>query len=164
MKARAREAGMAIRKMEVPNAVLLGQVKEALRTGHTATINVKGYSMRPFLEHCRDKVQLAQAGNLQVGDAVLAEIARDVYVLHRIIIIDGDSVTLMGDGNLCGTEQCRKDDVGGVVTHYYHRGRMIAASDPRFRRRVRLWGKLLPWRRYLLYIYKIRLKLSNILG
>ena len=42
---------MAVRRMEVPNAVLLGQVKEAIREGHTATINVKGYSMRPFLEH-----------------------------------------------------------------------------------------------------------------
>ena len=47
--------GMAVRRMEVPNAVLLGQVKEAIREGHTVTINVKGYSMRPFLEHCRDK-------------------------------------------------------------------------------------------------------------
>ncbi len=39
---------MEVRRMEVPNAVLLGQVKEAIREGHTATINVKGYSMRPF--------------------------------------------------------------------------------------------------------------------
>lgn len=162
MKARAREAGMAIRKMEVPNAVLLGQVKEALRTGHTATINVKGYSMRPFLEHCRDKVQLAQAGNLQVGDAVLAEISKGVYVLHRIIALEGDRVTLMGDGNICGTEHCRKSDVVGIVTHYCHFGRTIAASDERLRRRVRAWRKLLPIRRYLLFIYKIKLKLSNI--
>ena len=39
--------GMAVRRMEVPNAVLLGQVKEAIREGHTVTINVKGYSV-PF--------------------------------------------------------------------------------------------------------------------
>ena len=31
---------MEVRRMEVPNAVLLGQVKEAIREGHTATINV----------------------------------------------------------------------------------------------------------------------------
>ena len=30
--------GIAVRRMEVPNAVLLGQVKEAIREGHTATI------------------------------------------------------------------------------------------------------------------------------
>ena len=36
---------MEVRRMEVPNAVLLGQVKEAIREGHTATINVKGYNL-----------------------------------------------------------------------------------------------------------------------
>ena len=87
---------MAVRRMEVPNAVLLGQVKEAIREGHTATINVKGYSMRPFLEHCRDKVRLASFTDLKVGDAVLAEFSPDKYVLHRIIEIDGDVVVMMG--------------------------------------------------------------------
>ena len=68
--------GIAVRRMEVPNAVLLGQVKEAIREGHTATINVKGYSMRPFLEHCRDKVRLASFTDLKVGDAVQFAIER----------------------------------------------------------------------------------------
>ena len=147
--------------MEVPNAVLLGQVKEAIREGHTVTINVKGYSMRPFLEHCRDKVRLAPFTDLKVGDAVLAEISPDVYVLHRIMNIDGDTVRLMGDGNLSGMEVCRKADVVGMVTHYIRRGKTIPASDPRLQRYVRRWSKLLPVRRYLLYIYRINLKLSN---
>lgn len=152
---------MAVRRMEVPNAVLLGQVKEAIREGHTVTINVKGYSMRPFLEHCRDKVRLAPFTDLKVGDAVLAEISPDVYVLHRIMNIDGDTVRLMGDGNLSGMEVCRKADVVGMVTHYIRRGKTILASDPRLQRYVRWWSKLLPVRRYLLYIYRINLKLSN---
>lgn len=152
---------MAVRRMEVPNAVLLGQVKEAIREGHTVTINVKGYSMRPFLEHCRDKVRLAPFTDLKVGDAVLAEISPDVYVLHRIMNIDGDNVRLMGDGNLSGMEVCRKADVVGMVTHYIRRGKTIPASDQRLQRYVRWWSKLLPVRRYLLYIYRINLKLSN---
>ena len=153
--------GMAVRRMEVPNAVLLGQVKEAIREGHTVTINVKGYSMRPFLEHCRDKVRLAPFTDLKVGDAVLAEISPDVYVLHRIMNIDGDNVRLMGDGNLSGMEVCRKADVVGMVTHYIRRGKTIPASDQRLQRYVRWWSKLLPVLRYLLYIYRINLKLSN---
>ena len=146
---------MAVRRMEVPNAVLLGQVKEAIREGHTATINVKGYSMRPFLEHCRDKVRLASFTDLKVGDAVLAEFSPDKYVLHRIIEIDGDVVVMMGDGNLR-----HKEDIVGIGTHYIRRGKTIPASDPRLQRRVRMWHKLLPVRRYLLYIYRINLKLS----
>ena len=113
---------MAVRRMEVPNAVLLGQVKEAIREGHTATINVKGYSMRPFLEHCRDKVRLASFTDLKVGDAVLAEFSPDKYVLHRIIEIDGDVVVMMGDGNLRHKEICCKEDIVGIVTHYIRQG------------------------------------------
>ena len=122
--------------------------------GHTATISVKGYSMRPFLEHERDRVMLDAPKDLKVGDAVLAEISKDHYVLHRIIDIDGDRVTLMGDGNISGTESCRVSDVAGVVTQYLRPRRMMFASDPKLQRRIRLWRKLLPVRRYLLFIYK----------
>ncbi len=141
-------------RKEIPNKVLLGLARDMIREGHTATISVKGYSMRPFLEHCRDRVILVPPKEIAVGDAVLAEIAPDHYVLHRIIEIAGDQVTLMGDGNVRGTESCRRADVCGVVTHYLRPARTILASDPTLIRRIRLWRKLLPVRRYLLFIYK----------
>lgn len=148
-----------VRRLELPNAVLLKQVRELITEGHTATIQVKGYSMRPFLEHCRDKVMLAAADTLCPGDAVLAEIHEGVYVLHRIIALDGERLTLMGDGNVRGVERCSRKDVAAIVTHYIHPDRTIPASDPRLCRRIRLWRKLLPVRRYMLWIYKIKLKL-----
>lgn len=141
-------------KKEIPNKVLLGLARDMIREGHTATISVKGYSMRPFLEHQRDRVILAHPNVLRIGDAVLAEIAPDHYVLHRIIDIDGDELTLMGDGNVRGTETCNRWDVAGVVTHYLRPKRTIPASDPRLRSRVRLWRALLPVRRYLLFFYR----------
>ena len=141
-------------KKEIPNRILLGLARDMIREGHTATISVKGYSMRPFLEHERDRVTLDAPVNLKVGDAVLAEISKDHYVLHRIIDIDGEKVTLMGDGNVSGTETCQLGDVAGVVTHYLRPQRTLLASDPTLQRRIRLWRKLLPIRRSLLFIYK----------
>ncbi len=141
-------------KKEIPNHILLGLARDMIREGHTATISVKGYSMRPFLEHERDRVVLEAPDELEVGDAVLAEIRRGHYVLHRIIAIEGDTLTLMGDGNLRGVEVCEKEDVAGVVTHYLRPRRTLLASDPGLKRRIRLWRKLLPVRRYLLFIYK----------
>lgn len=149
-------------RREVPNAVLLEQVREAIREGLTATINVKGYSMRPFLENCRDRVRLAAPAGLKVGDAVLAEVSPGVYVLHRITACREGRLVLMGDGNLRGTECCRAEDVIGVVTHYIYRCRMVAASDPWLRFRVAAWRKALPVRRYLLYVYRLWIKLSDI--
>ena len=141
-------------RKEIPNRILLGLARDMIREGHTATISVKGYSMRPFLEHQRDCVILDAPRDLKVGDAVLAETVPDHYVLHRIIAIQGDEITLMGDGNIRGTEHCQRKNVAGVVTHYLRPGRTLLADDPVLKRRIRLWRKLLPIRRYLLFVYK----------
>jgi len=143
-----------VERREMPNRILLGMARDMIREGHTATIAVKGYSMRPFLEHERDRVILDAPKDLKVGDVVLAEIRPDHYVLHRIIAIDGEQVTLMGDGNIRGTESCRLGDVAGIVTHYLRPGRTLLADDPGMQRRARLWRRLLPIRRYLLFVYK----------
>ncbi|MDE6633662.1 MAG: hypothetical protein K2J96_00175, partial [Bacteroidaceae bacterium] len=76
------------------------------------------------------------------------------YVLHRIIRIEGGRLTLMGDGNVKGTERCRRQDVAGVVTHYLRPTRTLSASDAGLKRRIRLWRSLLPVRRYLLFAYR----------
>lgn len=141
-------------RKEIPNKVLLGLARDMIREGHTATISVKGFSMRPFLEHQRDRVLLEAPGDLAIGDAILAEIEPDHYVLHRIIAIDGDRITLMGDGNVRGTENCFRKDVAGVVTQYLRPRRTLLASDKRLQRRIRFWRRLLPVRRYLLFIYR----------
>ena len=139
---------------EIPNDALLSLVSEKLAEGHTAVIWVKGYSMRPFIEYGRDRVKLAYPKELNVGDAVLAQIAPGHYVLHRIIRMEGDEIELQGDGNVRGTEHCRQSDVCGVLTEYIRPNRILLASDPGLRRRIRLWRKLRPVRRWLLAIYK----------
>ena len=125
-------------------------VNEGLRV----TFPVKGYSMLPFIIGSKESVDLVKPENLQVGHVVLAWVEGCRYVVHRIIAIHGDQVVLMGDGNISGTESCRVSDVAGVVTQYLRPRRMMFASDPKLQRRIRLWRKLLPVRRYLLFIYK----------
>ena len=139
---------------ELPNDVFLGLVSEKLAEGHTAVIWVKGYSMRPFIEFGRDKVKLATAATYQVGDAVLAEIAKGHYVLHRIIRTEGDKITLQGDGNVRGIEYCTTADIRGVVTEYIRPNRTLSADDACLKRKIRLWRTLFPIRRYLLFLYK----------
>ena len=141
-------------RKEIPNHILLGLARDMIREGHTATISVKGYSMRPFLEHQRDRVVLDAPKDLQVGDAVLGEITPGHYVLHRIIAMSDTEVVLMGDGNIKGTETCSRENIAGVVTHYIRPRRTILASDTRLKHRIRLWRQLLPIRRYLLFVYR----------
>lgn len=139
---------------ELPNDAFLGLVSETLAKGHTALIWVKGYSMRPFIEYGRDKVKLASAETYTMGEAVLAEISKGHYVLHRIIKVEGNKLTLQGDGNVRGVEYCTKADVRGVVTEYIRPNRTLSADDPSLKRKIRLWRTMRPIRRYLLFLYK----------
>ena len=139
---------------ELPNDAWLGEVSQMLNEGKPYAIYVKGYSMRPVIEHTRDRVFLEKRDTYNVGDAVLAQIAPGHYVLHRIIEKQGDDLTLQGDGNVKGVELCKVQDVSGVVTQYIRPHRIIPADDPKLIRRIKLWRKLRPIRRYLLFIYK----------
>ena len=93
---------------------------------------------------------------LKVGDVVLAWVDDGRYVVHRIIRISGDEVTLMGDGNLAGTEHCRLADVNAKATHVVDaKERQHYLYTPWRCRAAKMWWRLRPIRRYILAIYKI---------
>lgn len=141
-----------IKTIQMANAVLLPEVVRLLEEGHTVTLPLRGYSMRPFLEDGRDKALLRKPVSINVGDAVLAEIAPKHFVLHRIVSIKGDHVTLRGDGNL-GVEHCRLGDVKATAVGFYRKGReQLDSTDGRkWRIYSWVWTRLLPLRRYLLF-------------
>ena len=142
-----------IKTVQMPNDVFLPFVIEQLNEGHTATLPLRGRSMRPFLEDGRDKALLQLCDHPQVGDAVLAEISKGHFVLHRIIRIDGNQVTLRGDGNL-NDEHCLLSDVRAKAVGFYRKDRKTL--DRTDGRKWRLyswwWTRLYPLRRYLLFI------------
>ena len=141
-----------IKTLTIENALLLPEVIRLLDEGHTVTLPLRGYSMRPFLENGRDKALLEKPKAVSVGDAVLAEIAPGHYVLHRIVSIKGEQVILRGDGNI-GTEQCRLSDVKAIATAFFRKGHSKADSTKGLKWRIYsyIWTRLLPLRRYLLF-------------
>ena len=133
-------------------------IKEAVRLvqdGVSVTFPVKGRSMLPFIFGGRESVILQKPESLQRGQVVLAEVGPDRYVVHRIIKMEPDRITLMGDGNICGTESCAPDKVLAIATHVvdekgqrrplYTRSRIIKA---------RIWYWIRPIRRYILAILR----------
>lgn len=141
--------------MQLHNEVFLPEVVTLLKQGHTVTLPLRGFSMRPFLEDGRDKALLVKAEAPQVGDAVLAEISPKTFVLHRIVAIEGDHVTLLGDGNL-STEHCLLHDVHGKATAFYRKGRQTPdrTDGRKWRTYSWWWMHLRPVRRYLLAIHR----------
>lgn len=141
--------------MHLANEVFIPEIVKMLEEGHTVTLRLRGYSMRPFLEDNRDKALLALATDPKVGDAVLAEVAPRRYVLHRIIGIVGQHVTLRGDGNTF-EEHCQLSDVKGTVVGFYRKGRtkIDLTTGRKWKAYSYLWTRLYPIRRYLLFIHR----------
>lgn len=137
------------------NQILLPEIIRLLDEGHTVTLRLRGCSMRPFLEDNRDKALLRKTSNPRIGDPVLAEIAPGKYVLHRIITIEGDTVTLLGDGNI-RPEHCSIKNVKAQVVGFYRKGsdRLDRTDDRKWRIYSYWWMRLLPVRRYLLAAYR----------
>ena len=138
--------------VRIANEVLIPEIAAHLRAGKDVLFTPSGNSMRPFIEGERDSVVLRYSDTVRVGDICLVAMRgpRDVhYVLHRVIRVEDDRVTLMGDGNLQGEEHVRRDDVLGTVVR-------ILSPNGRTKplTRGRLWYALLRWRPFALKVYR----------
>ena len=134
--------------IQVPNELLLSQVDTFLREGREVIIRAKGNSMLPFIRGDRDSVALRSCESPEIGDIVLVRLPGR-YVMHRIIGFRDGVYTMMGDGNIRGTESFRQEDVLGKVVRIIRDG-----GKDRLPGKGRLWKALLPLRRYLLWIYR----------
>lgn len=166
----------SLKVIEKPNAQLFESMqRELLSKGKTFSIRVKGYSMRPFLEDRRDMVTIKAVDSVKVGDVVLAQIAPLRYVLHRVIVKDGNNLVLMGDGNLYGKEYCRTQDVLGKAIEFKY-GKVCKVTldsgevryrldfsdsrtlfcdeDKKYIRRYTMWVRMVRWRRWFLAVYQ----------
>ena len=133
-------------------------MQEAIRLvgeGVSVTFPVNGRSMLPFIVGGVDSVVLVKPETLKVGDVVLAQVEGGRYVVHRIVCLDGDAVTLMGDGNLAGREHCRLADVRARATHVVRKsGKRCSLDSLGGRLAAKIWYAVLPFRRWLLAIYR----------
>ena len=135
---------------------IIDEAVALMNEGYSVTLPVSGHSMLPFIIGGRESVILAPPAGLRRGIVALAWVENRRYVLHRIERIEGERVTLMGDGNLAGREYCSIADVKAIATHVVDCHRQRRCLYTRWREVAsEIWWKLLPIRRYLL---KLRIK------
>ena len=128
--------------------VLLHRDLDSLKEGKVVAIIPQGISMLPFIKGGESCVYLLKKEKVEVGDIVLAAY-QGRHLLHRVYAIEGERITLMGDGNLEGTEQVTAKEILGTAVE-------IVSPNGRHRqpKKAGLWRKLLPIRKYLLKIYR----------
>ena len=145
---------MGTDRLWLNNEAFFMEISRMLRNGNTVTLRAKGNSMLPFIVGERDTVVLQKAEAFAVGSIVLACLPDNRYVLHRVYKMKGNCIVLMGDGNLYATECCRREDVAGVMVKRVRDGRVIDITSSSERFKAALWRRLLPVRRYLLFVYR----------
>ena len=144
---------------KVSDEVIMSEAIRLVDEGVSVTFPVKGRSMLPFIVGGRDSVILEKPKEIRKGDVVLAYVESDNregrrYVVHRIISLDGDRVTLMGDGNLALHEYCNRSDVCAKISLVVKpNGKKRSLDSFLFRLFAKVWFALLPFRRYILWIY-----------
>ena len=144
------------------DAMILAEAIRLVGDGVEVTFPVNGRSMRPFIEGGRDSVVLVRPTNVKPMDVVLAKTEDNRYVIHRVLEMAGERVTLMGDGNLQGREHAECKQIYAKVTHVVHpNGYKRSLYTPFIQFVQKMWVSLLPLRRYLLKLYTVYIRIRN---
>ena len=99
----------------ISNRELFSIVRDTLLEGKTVRVSVKGESMLPFFRSGSTiTLRPIEEGDIQKYNVVMAD-AGDSFVVHRIIEVGEQFVTLLGDGNYRGTERVAREMIYGVV-------------------------------------------------
>ena len=127
----------------IANRELFSIVRDTLLEGKTVRVAVNGQSMLPFFRSGSTiTLRPVRDEDIRKYNVVMAD-AGHAYVVHRIVEVGKESITLLGDGNLRGTECVTRDKIYGVVdcshTHIFF---------------AKLWVWLRPLRRFPLAIFR----------
>ena len=147
-------------KWVVSNDLFFADVVASLREGRTVTIPVKGYSMLPFIRGGKDLVELdVPRAPLQPYDIVLFHVGTESegrWVMHRILKVEGDNLTIMGDGVYRGREHVKSSQVYARAIKIIRAGK--TPVDPYSKKQVRLfrfWYVIRPLRPFILKFYRL---------
>ena len=135
---------------------MLEQIRTLISEGKTVQITVKGNSMNPFMVHLRDQITLGpwKKEDIRKGTVALVRDIRGNYLIHRIIKVDNDVVTLLGDGNINLTERATFDNIIGIMYSVTRKGRTRPADGFFWRAYSWIWKALTPIRRYPLGVWR----------
>ena len=150
----------------INNEKILAECENLVNVGETFKLHIKGYSMLPLLGRGDDNVivrRISPSEPIEVGAIALFRAHDRHLVAHRIRHIDGNKITMQGDGNPIATERCRREDVIGIIEGVErNNGKYVSCTSPQWRKKERLWLSM-PYiiRRYTLAIMRRWLNLKT---
>lgn len=134
---------MAEQTRIISNRTLFSVVRDTLLEGNTVRVAVKGESMLPFFRSGSTiTLRPVREEDIRKYNVVMAD-AGHAFVVHRIVDVKDDCITLFGDGNIRGVERVARDKIYGVVD-----------CSPLHIFFAKIWLWMRPVRRYPLAIFR----------
>lgn len=127
-------------KKLIPNDVFFASVEQLVGEGHSVEITIKGFSMRPFLRNGRDVVVLSPMTGVALREGMVVLFRyKGKHILHRLCRIEGERLTMEGDGNYLLQEEVGAEDVVAYVSQVKLAGGCnFGYNSPLWRRRTML--------------------------
>ena len=131
-------------------------IRTLISEGKTVTISVKGNSMNPFIVHLRDHITLGpwKEEDIRKGTVALVKDTKGNYLIHRIIGVQENTVTLLGDGNIRLYETASKENIIAIMHSITRKGHEYSSSCLLWRAYSLRWMALTPLRRYPLGLWR----------
>ena len=121
---------------------VLDNIEELIPIGECFELRVTGYSMLPLLGRRGDTIIVRRTTPHEPikGRIAMFRQGDGHIVVHRVKSIDNGVVTLMGDGNTKGYEQCPRESIVGVVERVRRKGgEIVSCTSWWWRTREHLW-------------------------
>ncbi len=154
--------------MSIQLAQMLPLIQERLAAGETVKFTPRGISMRPMLDGIRDQVVICPLPEtVKKYDIPLFRRDDGQFVLHRIVKA-GQTYTCIGDHQLVYEKGVRRDQMIGLVTGFYRKGKYYSVDAVGYRIYSRMWHWLRPFRRFTYWFNQkwrnLRWKLKQLAG
>ena len=138
----------------LPPEILAECLPELLEDTQTVPLIISGSSMSPFLVHGRDTVYLSKVVSpLKRGDMIFYRRDSGTYVLHRICGVEGETYSLVGDGQSVIERGIRREQVLAIVTAVIRKGKLLKKGCFWWDFFEKVWLRLIPARRLLVRLY-----------
>ncbi|MCR5848941.1 MAG: S24/S26 family peptidase [Lachnospiraceae bacterium] len=125
------------------------RIEELLSENKSVQLHPIGYSMYPLIVPERDEVIISPLRNHKIrrGDVLLYKRKSGKFVLHRVYKIRGDSLFFVGDNESEIEGPLNISQVYGIMSSFYHNGRLYRSKNPFYIISYNVWLFLLPFRK-----------------
>ena len=140
----------------INNTIMFKNRLTCISEGKKVKIKVRGRIMLPCIDDRFDEVLLEPVNEKKINcGAIVRAYIEKRYILHRVVDIKNDIVTLMGDGNIKEKEVCNFCDIKAIVKIRIRNNKEYDLSSYYFCIFSGIWIKLKPIRGILLIFYNI---------